>query len=144
VQSGEHTDSGDVTASGTPDTVMKASSALRIGGRPQLVAIHLMRLRSSRFMPLSSKCSSRATSAVQFRCCDAAQFQSFRVGSDIYHVATPLVARLTLWFMEFVAGRGRVMILAFLLAMRHANGWRSKARARLRMMKSETSSGPWW
>jgi cellulose synthase (UDP-forming) len=65
------------------------------------------------------------------------QFQSFRIGSEVYHVGTlPWWTRLTLWFMEvpwLVAIV--VVVLTFLLAIWTRQWLRRKARARLRMIE---------
>jgi cellulose synthase (UDP-forming) len=64
-----------------------------------------------------------------------AQFQSFRIGSEVYHVGVlPWWTRLTLWFMEVPwLAAVVVMALAFLLAIWTRQWLRAKARARLRM-----------
>jgi cellulose synthase (UDP-forming) len=66
-----------------------------------------------------------------------AQFQSFRIGANVYHVGVlPWWTRLTLWFMEVpwlvvvVA-----MILCLMLAVWTRQWLRVKARARLRMIE---------
>jgi cellulose synthase (UDP-forming) len=66
-----------------------------------------------------------------------AEFQSFRIGANVYHVGVlPWWTRLTLWFMEVpwlvvvVA-----MILCLMLAVWTRQWLRVKARARLRMIE---------
>jgi cellulose synthase (UDP-forming) len=65
------------------------------------------------------------------------QFQSFRIGSEVYHVGVlPWWTRLTLWFMEvpwLVAVV--VVVLTFLLAIWTRQWLRYKASARLRMIE---------
>ena len=63
------------------------------------------------------------------------QFQSFRIGSEVYHVGVlPWWTRLTLWFMEVPWLAAVVMIvLAFLIAIWTRQWLRGRARARLRM-----------
>jgi cellulose synthase (UDP-forming) len=64
------------------------------------------------------------------------RFQSFRVGSAIYHVGTlPWWTRVNLWFREVPwLAAIIVMVLAFLLAIWMRNWLRMKARARLKML----------
>jgi cellulose synthase (UDP-forming) len=64
------------------------------------------------------------------------QFQSFRIGSEIYHVGVlPWWTRLTLWFME-VPWLASVVVLALssLIALWVRQWLRNKARARLKMV----------
>jgi cellulose synthase (UDP-forming) len=65
------------------------------------------------------------------------QFQSFRIGAEVYHVGVlPWWTRLTLWFTEVPwLAAVVVIILAFLLAIWTRQWLRSKARARLKMME---------
>jgi cellulose synthase (UDP-forming) len=64
-----------------------------------------------------------------------AQFQSFRIGSAVYHVGVlPWWTRLTLWFMEVPwLAAVVIIILSFLLAIWTRQWLRGKARARLKM-----------
>jgi cellulose synthase (UDP-forming) len=65
------------------------------------------------------------------------QFQSFRIGTEVYHVGVlPLWTKLTMWFSEvswLVAVV--VFLLALLLAVWIRNWLRGKARRRLRMLE---------
>jgi cellulose synthase (UDP-forming) len=137
VQSGEHTDSGDLTAGGTPDTVIEGiKSPYGPGGDRSIVAIHLKDAASFEpFMSTFIKVQQSSAIGGSVSVLHAAQFQSFRVGSDIYHVGVlPWWTRLTLWFMEVPwLAAVVVMVLAFLLAVWTRQWLRSKARARLRM-----------
>ena len=71
------------------------------------------------------------------------QFQSFRIGSEVYHVGVlPWWSRLTLWFMEVPwLAAVVVMGLAFLLAIWTRQWLRSKARARLKCGRINTIPG---
>ena len=64
------------------------------------------------------------------------RFQSFRVGSAIYHVGIlPWWTKLTLWFMEVPwLAAVVVLVLAFLLAIWTRQWLRQKARSRLKMI----------
>jgi cellulose synthase (UDP-forming) len=66
------------------------------------------------------------------------RFQSFRIGSAVYHVGElPWWTMLTLWFMEVPwLAAVVVLILAFLLAIWTRQWLRQKARARLKMIPS--------
>ena len=65
------------------------------------------------------------------------QFQSFRIGAEVYHVGVlPWWTRLTLWFMQVPwLAAVVVMILAFLIAIWTRQWLRGKARARLKMVE---------
>jgi cellulose synthase (UDP-forming) len=64
------------------------------------------------------------------------QFQSFRIGSEVYHVGVlPWWTRLTLWFMQVPwLAAVVVIVLAFLLAIWTRQWLRGRARARLKMI----------
>jgi cellulose synthase (UDP-forming) len=63
------------------------------------------------------------------------QFQSFRIGSHVYHVGTvPWWVRLQLWLRQVPwLAAVIVIILAFLLAIWTRQWLRIRARARLKM-----------
>jgi cellulose synthase (UDP-forming) len=65
------------------------------------------------------------------------QFQSFRIGTAVYHVGTlPWWTRLTLWFMEVPWLIAVVVaLLALLMALWMRQWLRGRARARLRMVE---------
>jgi cellulose synthase (UDP-forming) len=67
----------------------------------------------------------------------ANDFQSFRIGSDVYHVGVlPWWTRLTLWFMEVPwLAAVVVLLMSFLFSIWVRQWLRSKARARLRMVE---------
>jgi cellulose synthase (UDP-forming) len=64
-------------------------------------------------------------------------FQSFRIGSQVYHVGVlPWWTRLTLWFMEVPwLAAVIVVLLAFLIAIWTRQWLRGRARSRLRMIE---------
>jgi cellulose synthase (UDP-forming) len=65
------------------------------------------------------------------------QFQSFRLGTQVYHVGfLPWWTRLTLWFTQvpWLAAL-LVVVFAFLLAIWGRQWLRARARARLTMME---------
>jgi cellulose synthase (UDP-forming) len=138
VQSEEHTESGDLVASGTPDAVIEGiESPFDVGGSKSIVAIHLK--DSQTFAPfmqtfLYVQQASDIQGSVSMLL--GTRFQSFRVGSAIYHVGLlPWWTRLTLWFMEVPwLAAVVVLVLAFLLAIWTRQWLRQKARARLKMI----------
>jgi cellulose synthase (UDP-forming) len=139
VQSDEHSESGDLIAGGTPDTVIEGiQSPFGPGGDRSIVAIHLR--DATAFEPfmatfLTVQQSSDVSGSVSVL--HGADFQSFRIGANVYHVGVlPWWTRLTLWFMEVpwlivvVA-----MLLCLMLAVWTRQWLRAKARARLRMIE---------
>jgi cellulose synthase (UDP-forming) len=138
VQSEEHTESGDLVATGTPDAVIEGiESPFDVGGSKSIVAIHLK--DSQTFAPfmqtfLYVQQASDIQGSVSMLL--GTRFQSFRVGSPVYHVGLlPWWTRLTLWFMEVPwLAAVVVLVLAFLLAIWTRQWLRQKARARLKMI----------
>jgi cellulose synthase (UDP-forming) len=138
-QSDEHTESGDLTAGGTPDAVIEGiKSPYGPGGDSSVVAIHFK--DAAAFEPfmtsfMSVQQSSDVSGSVSVL--HGTQFQSFRIGADVYHVGVlPWWTRLTLWFMEVPWLAAVVMmVLAFLLAVWLRQWLRGRARARLRMVE---------
>jgi len=138
LRSDEHTDSGDLTAAGTPDAVIEGiESPYDPGGGRSIVAIHLR--DATTFEPfmatfMAAQQSSDVSGSVSVL--HGAQFQSFRIGSEVYHVGVlPWWTRLTLWFVEVPwLAAVVVMLLAFLLAIWTRQWLRTKARARLKML----------
>jgi cellulose synthase (UDP-forming) len=138
LRSDEHSESGDLTAGGVPDSVIEGieSPYDSIDSR-SIVAIHLR--DGSTFEPfmasfLSVQQASDISGSVSVL--HAAQFHSFRIGSEVYHVGVlPWWTRLTLWFMEVPwLAAVVVIILAFLLAIWTRQWLRTRARARLKMI----------
>ena len=136
----DHTESGELTAGGTPDAVIEGiESPYDIAGSRSIVAIHLR--DASTFEPFMStflnvQQSSDVSGSVSVL--HGTEFQSFRVGSEVYYVgALPWFTQLRLWAAEYpwlIAVI--VVILAFLLAIWTRQWLRSKARTRLTMMES--------
>jgi cellulose synthase (UDP-forming) len=139
LRSDEHSESGDLTAGGTPDSVIEGiqSPYDPIGSR-SIVAIHFR--DATTFEPfmaayMTVQQSSEISGSVSVL--HGAQFQSFRIGSEIYHVGVlPWWTRLTLWFMEVPwLAAVVIIVLAFLLAIWTRQWLRTKARARLKMVE---------
>ena len=142
----EHTESGALAASGTPDAIIEGiASPYDQGGSRSIVAIHLK--DASTFEPfidtfLNVQQSSDISGSVSIL--HGTQFQSFRIGSQVYYVGVlPWWARLRLWWMQFSLWAAQypwlialaVIALSFLLAIWTRQWLRSRARARLTMLE---------
>jgi cellulose synthase (UDP-forming) len=142
----EHVESGDLTASGTPDAVIEGirspySPSVSFFSRDQersLVAIHLR--DASVFEPFMAtfidvqQASDISGSVAVLH---GAHFQSFRVGAEVYHVGVlPWWTWLRLkimpypWMVAIVAA-----FLCFLLSIWLRQWLRGRARNRLRMIE---------
>ena len=135
----EHTESGDLTASGTPDAVIEGvESPFDPGAGHSIVAIHLRDAASFEpFMDTYLKVQQSSDISGSVSVLHGAQFQSFRIGSNVYHLGTvPWWTRVRLWLMQvpwLVAVI--VIILAFLVAIWTRQWLRTRARQRLRMLE---------
>ncbi len=139
LQSKPHTESGELTAGGTPDAVIEGiESPYDLAASRSIVAIHLK--DSTTFEPFMStflavEQASDISGSVAVLHGD--QFQSFRIGAAVYHVGVlPWWTKLTLWFTQvpWLAAL-MVVFLAFLLAVWIRQWLRAKARARLTTME---------
>jgi cellulose synthase (UDP-forming) len=135
----EHTESGDLTTSGIPDGIMEGiESPFDTGGSKSIVAIRLK--DASNFEPfiatfLYVQQASDIQGSVSLLL--GTRFQSFRIGSAIYHVGLlPWWTKLTLWFTEVPwLASVVVLVMAFLFAIWVRNWLRQKARARLKLIE---------
>jgi cellulose synthase (UDP-forming) len=135
----EHTESGDLTTSGIPDGIMEGiESPFDTGGSKSIVAIRLK--DASNFEPFMAtflyvQQASDIQGSVSLLL--GTRFQSFRIGSAIYHVGLlPWWTRLTLWFTEVPwLASVVVLVMAFLFAIWVRNWLRQKARARLKLIE---------
>jgi cellulose synthase (UDP-forming) len=141
LKSDEHTESGDLTAAGVPDTIIEGiKSPFDLVGDRSIVVIHFK--DANAFEPfmaafLEEQQSSEISGSVSVL--HGAQFQSFRIGSEVYHVGVlPWWSwlRLTLWFMQnpWVVAIV-IFILVLLLAVWIRHWLRGRARARLNMIE---------
>jgi cellulose synthase (UDP-forming) len=138
LRSDEHTESGDLTAGGEPDSVIEGieSPYDSIGNR-SIVAIHLRDASTSEpFIATFLNVQQASDISGSVSVLHGTQFHSFRIGSEVYHVGVlPWWTRLTLWFMEVPwLAAVVVVLLAFLLAIWTRQWLRTRARARLKMM----------
>jgi len=139
LRSDEHTESGDLTAGGVPDSVIEGieSPYDPIGNR-SIVAIHLRDSSTfESFMASMLNVQQASDISGSVSVLHGTQFHSFRIGSEVYHVGVlPWWTRLTLWFMEVPwLAAVVVIILAFLLAIWTRQWLRTRARARLKMIE---------
>jgi cellulose synthase (UDP-forming) len=138
-QSDEHSESGDLTASGNPDAIIEGiESPFDRADSKSIVAIHLK--DAATFDPfmqtfLYVQQASDIQGSVSLLL--GTRFQSFRIGATVYHVGLlPWWTRLTLWFMEVPwLAAVVVLALAFLLAIWTRQWLRQKARTRLKMIE---------
>ena len=139
LDSGEHAESGVLSAGGTPDAIVEGieSPYDRARGR-SIVAIHLRDGSAfASFMDtfLSGQQSSDISGSVSVL--HGMHFQSYRIGSQVYHVGVlPWWTYLMLWFTQrpwLVALI--VIVLAFLVAFWVRQWLRVRARARLTMFE---------
>ncbi len=134
----EHTDSGDLTASGTPDAVIEGvESPFDPGQNRSIVAIHVK--DETTFEPfMRTFMAVQQSSDIQgsVSVLHGGTFQSFRIGAAVYHVGVlPWWTGMTLWFMQVPwLAAVVVLLLAFLFAVWMRQWLRSRARARLKMI----------
>ena len=139
IKSDNHAESGDLTAGGIPDSIIEGiKSPFDMVGNRSIVIIHLK--DSNSFEPfmvsfLGVQQSSQISGSVAVL--HGSQFQSFRIGAEVYHVGTlPWWTWLTLWFMEYP---WLIVIIVFILVLLLAvwiRQWlRIKARTRLNMLE---------
>ena len=139
LSSNEHAESGSLIVGGTPDAVIEGveSPYDATGGR-SIVALHLK--DDSTLDPfissfLSVQQSSEISQSVSIF--NGTSFQSFRIGSSVYHVGTlHWWTKLTLWLTQLPWLVALIVVLlAFLLALWMRQWLRAKARARLTMIE---------
>jgi cellulose synthase (UDP-forming) len=139
LQSGEHVDSGELSAGGTPDAVIEGiKSPFDQGGNRSIVAIHLRDAGiAAPFMAafLDVQQSSAISGSVAILQGD--RFESSRIGSAVYHVGVlPWWTWLTFWFIEYPWVAAIVVLLIVLLLAIWLRQWlRGRARARLRVVQ---------
>jgi cellulose synthase (UDP-forming) len=136
LQSEEHTESGELTAGGTPDAIIEGIKSPFDPGSRSVVAIHFK--DASTFEPFMAsfvKVEQSSDISGSVSVLHGNQFQSFRIGAEVYHVGVlPWWTRLTLWFMQVPwLAAVVVIVLAFLLAIWTRQWLRTRARERLRM-----------
>jgi len=137
LKSDKRTDSGQLIASGTPDAVIQGiESPYAPGANRSIVAIDLR--DASNFAPFLDtflKVQQASDISGSVSVLHGTQFQSFRIGSRVYHVGTvPWWVRLQLWLRQVPwLAAVIVTVLAFLSAIWTRQWLRIRARARLKM-----------
>jgi cellulose synthase (UDP-forming) len=135
LESGEHTESGELVAGGTPDAIIEGiESPFDIVGNRSVVVIHLKDATAFEpFIDTFLKVQQASDVSGTVSVLHGTEFQSFRIGSTVYHVgALPWLMKVTLWLTQLpwlVAVI--VIVLAFLVAVWSRQWLRARARQRL-------------
>ena len=139
LRSEEHSESGDLTASGTPDAVIEGvESPFDPGGSRSVVAIHLRDASDFEpFMDTFMKVQQSSDVSGSVAVLHGTQFQSFRIGSKVYHVGVvPWWTRIELWLRQVPWIVAVIVVLLSLLVALWVRQWlRGRARLRLRMVE---------
>ena len=139
LRSEEHSESGNLSASGTPDAVIEGiESPYDPGSGRSIVAIHLR--DASQFEPFMDtllKVQQSSDISLSVAVLHGTQFQSFRIGSGVYHVGTvQWWKRIELWLRQVPWLAAVIVVLLALLVALWVRQWlRIRARARLRMIE---------
>jgi cellulose synthase (UDP-forming) len=139
LRSEEHSESGNLTASGTPDAVIEGvESPFEPGAGRSIVAIHLR--DASVFEPFIDtlmKVQQSSDISDSVAVLHGTQFQSFKIGSTVYHVGlVPWWTRLWLWLRQVPWLIAVIVVILALLVSIWTRQWlRGRARSRLRMIE---------
>jgi cellulose synthase (UDP-forming) len=134
-------ESGTLVVSGSPDALIEGiESPFDPSGSKSIVAIHIK--DAATFEPfLSTFLYVQQASDIQgsVSLLLGTRFQSYRVGSAIYHVGElPLWTRLEVWFEDVPWLAGIIVLVFALLLAIWARQWlRSRARRRLKMTNQD-------
>ena len=145
-RSREHTESGDLVATGTPDAVIEGvkspysvvSNFFLPGEAHSIVAIHLKDAGEMEpFLTTFINVQQASDIGGSVSVLHGSQFQSFRVGAEVYHVGVlPWWTWLKLWLMPYPWLVALIaVVLLFLMAVWLRQWLRRRARARLRMIQ---------
>ncbi len=131
----DHSESGELTASGVPDSVIEGIESPYQSGR-SIVVINIKDAATydtfiTNFLKVEQASDISDTVTVMH----GNEFQSFRIGNNVYHVGMlPWWNRLTLWFVDVPwLAAILVTLIAFLLAVWTRIWLREHARKRLQM-----------
>jgi cellulose synthase (UDP-forming) len=131
----EHTESGDLTASGTPDSVIEGVESPYSKGR-SIVVINVKDAATyDNFLTTFLKVQQASDISGSVAVLHGSLFQSFKIGNSSYTIGVlPLWTRLTIWFTQvpWLAAVG-ALALAFLLAIWVRIWLRTHARKRLQL-----------
>jgi cellulose synthase (UDP-forming) len=138
LESNEHTESGDLSAGGEPDLVIEGiKSPFDPQGDRSIVTIHMKDASVfPYFIDTFMKVQQSSDIAGSVAVLHGTQFQSFRLGAEVYHVGVlPWWTQASLWIAEYPWLVAIVaLLLAYLLALWMRQWLRRKARARLKMV----------
>jgi cellulose synthase (UDP-forming) len=131
----DHTDSGDLTATGTPDSVIEGVESPYSAGH-SIVVINVKDAATyDGFLTTFLKVQQASDINGSVSVLHGSLFQSFKLGVGEYHIGVlPIWERLTTWFTKvpWLAALG-AMALAFLLAIWVRIWLRTHARKRLQL-----------
>jgi cellulose synthase (UDP-forming) len=135
IQSPEHTESGDLTASGTPDSVIEGVESPFSPGRSVVVINVKDAATYDNFLTTFLKVQQASDINGSVSVLHGSLFQSFRIGSSVYHIGSlPPWTQLTLWFTEVPwLAAIIVMALCFIFAIWVRIWLRANARKRLQL-----------
>ena len=135
IPTGEHTESGDLTASGTPDSVIEGLESPYSKGRSIVVINVKDGPTYDNFLTTFLKIQQASDINGSVSVLHGSLFQSFRIGNGAYHIGSlPLWTKLTLWFTEVPWLAAVIALgLAFLLAIWVRIWLRAHARKRLQL-----------
>jgi cellulose synthase (UDP-forming) len=135
IQGNEHTESGDLTASGTPDSVIEGVESPFVPGRSVVVINVKDAATYDNFLTTFLKVQQASDISGTVAVLHGSLFQSFRIGSSVYHLGSlPWWTALRIWFMKYPWLAAIVaMALSFLLAVWVRIWLRAHARKRLQL-----------
>jgi cellulose synthase (UDP-forming) len=139
IPSPEHTDSGDLTASGTPDSVIEGVESPYSPGRSVVVINVKDAATYDNFLTTFLKVQQASDINGSVAVLHGSLFQSFRIGGSVYHIGSlPWWTRMTIWFttVPWLAAIA-VMAMAFVLAIWVRIWLRTNARKRLQLEDNE-------
>ncbi len=131
----EHSESGDLSATGTPDAVIEGIESPYVAGRSVVVINVKDPATYDAFMTTFLKVQQASDINGSVAVLHGSLFQSFRIGGSVYHIGVlPWWTAMTLWFMQvpWLAAVG-AFALAFLVAIWVRVWLRAAARKRLQL-----------
>jgi cellulose synthase (UDP-forming) len=131
----EHTDSGDLTASGTPDSVIEGIESPYTPNRSVVVINVKDAATYDNFLTTFLKIQQASDINGSVSVLHGSLFQSFRLGDSAYFLGKlPPTTRLRLWFMKYpYLAALIVLVLSFVLAIWVRIWLRMHARKRLQL-----------
>lgn len=135
IPTGDHTESGDLSASGTPDSVIEGIESPFKPGRSVVVINVKDSATYDNFLTTFLQIQQASDISGSVSVLHGSLFKSFRIGSSSYHIGSlPTWTLLTLWFTQVPWVAALVALgLAFLLAIWVRIWLRTHARKRLQL-----------